>query len=114
MIPFIGPEGRIAKTVVSSDAVIGRIVLSKGAGSVSDKIVTRSSFAFERYLVEKGKTELLYNGLSRASTKFGTLESAFRTLYGNTFVEHIKSIGKSYFLSYAGHMSIDGIIHILK
>lgn len=108
LIPFVGPEGRIAKTVVSSDAVMGRIVLSKGAGSVSDKIVTRSSFAFERYLVENGETELLYNGLSRASTKFGTLESAFRTLYGNTFVEHIKSIGKSYFLSYAGHMSIDG------
>ncbi|WP_304102206.1 chitobiase/beta-hexosaminidase C-terminal domain-containing protein [Methanobrevibacter ruminantium] len=107
LIPFVGLEGKVAKTVVSSDAVIGRIVLSRGVGSVSDKIVTRSSFAFEKYLIERGESELLYNGLSRVSTKFGTLESAYRTLYGNTYIEQIKSIGESYFLSYIAHFSID-------
>ena len=96
LIPFIGPEGRIVKTVVSSDAVIGRIVLSKGVGSVSDRIVTRSSFAFERYLVENGETELLYNGLSRASTKFGTLESAFRTVYGKEIKSQLFNILSGY------------------
>lgn len=107
LIPFVSLEGKVAKTVVSSDAVIGRIVLSRGVGSVSDKIVTRSSFAFEKYLIERGESELLYNGLSRVSTKFGTLESAYRTLYGNTYIEQIKSIGESYFLSYIAHFSID-------
>ncbi|MDO5842405.1 MAG: Ig-like domain-containing protein [Methanobrevibacter ruminantium] len=62
LIPFVSLEGKVAKTVVSSDAVIGRIVLSRGVGSVSDKIVTRSSFAFEKYLIERGESELLYNG----------------------------------------------------
>lgn len=96
LLPFVGSEGKIVKTVVSSDAVIGKIVLSKSMSSFSDKIVTRSSFAFEQYLLEKGETEILYKGLNRISTKFGTVESAFRTLYGNTLVEQFKSLGKGY------------------
>ena len=39
---------------------------------------------------------LLYNGLSRASTKFSILESAFRTLYGNIYVDQLKSLSKGY------------------
>ena len=84
----------------------GKIVLSKGTYIV-DKIVTKSSFAFEQYLVENGESELLYNGLTRVSTKFGTLESAFKTLYGNTYLKQIRSIGKDLVKSKTIHYLFD-------
>ena len=57
---------------VGSDLKMGKIVLSKGSAEISSRIVTRNSFAFERYLVEKGETEILYGGLERYSRKFNT------------------------------------------
>lgn len=107
LLPFVGSGGKVIKTLASSDAVLGKIVLSKGASIVSNKIVTKSSFAFEQYLVEKGESELLYNGLTRVSTKFGTLESAYRTVYGNTYIEQIKSIGKDLLKSKTAHYFFD-------
>ncbi len=69
---------------VGSELKMGKIVLTKGAKEVSSKVVTRNSFAFEKYLVEKGETEILYNGLSRSSVKYGTLESAYDMVYDMT------------------------------
>ena len=46
--------------------------------------------------MENGETELLYNGLSRASTKFGTLESAFRTVYGKEIKSQLFNILSGY------------------
>ncbi|MCQ2977840.1 MAG: hypothetical protein MJ232_07495 [archaeon] len=107
LLPFVGSGGKVIKTLASSDAVLGKIVLSKGVSSVSNRIVTKSSFAFEKYLVENGESELLYNGLTRVSTKFGTLESAYRTVYGNTYIEQIKSIGKDLLKSKTAHYFFD-------
>ncbi len=59
---------------------------------------------FEQYLIEKGETELLYNGLSRISTKYGTLESAFNTLYGNTWAEHLKLLSRDFLEGKVAHV----------
>ncbi len=71
LIPYFGLE-----------VGMGKIVLRKGVSEISTKIVTSSSFSFEKYLIEKEGTEVLYNGLTRTSVKYGTVESAFRSVYG--------------------------------
>lgn len=109
LIPFIGPEGKIVKTLVSSDAVIGKIVLSKGNSIISNRIVTRSSFVFERYLIEKGETKLLYGGLSRISTKYGTLESAFMTRYGYNKNDQFKKLIYEYVQAKISHYTLNWI-----
>ena len=71
---------------------VEKIVLTKGTVEISSKIVTKSSFVFEKYLIENGETDLLYKGLTRISTKYGVLESAFLTRYGYTMADQFKKI----------------------
>ena len=81
---------------VGSELKMGKIVLSKGTKEISSKIVTRNSFAFEKYLVEKGETEVLYNGLSRTSIKYGTLDHAVDMVWDLTKENIYKDLRNNY------------------
>ena len=92
---------------VGSELKMGKIVLSKGSAEISSKIVTRNSFAFEKYLVEKGETEILYEGLERYSRKFNTLESAYYARYGYSTKERLLKLMADEFDSKFYHLGID-------
>ncbi len=92
---------------VGSELKVGKIVLTKGAKEVSSKIISKNSFAFERYLVEKGGTEILYNGLERNSVKYNFLEAAFYSRYGYSAKNMIQKILLDEFESKFSNLGID-------
>jgi hypothetical protein len=92
---------------VGSELKMGKIVLTKGAKKVSSKVVTRNSFAFEKYLVEKGESEMLYSGLERHSQKFNVLESAYYSRYGYSTKDRILKMALDEFDSKFYHLGID-------
>ncbi|MDO5815824.1 MAG: hypothetical protein Q4Q18_09305, partial [Methanobrevibacter sp.] len=80
----------LSATPLGVETKIGRVVVSKGLTAVSERTITTGSNKIFRSLLEKGGSEILYSangGAVRTYVKYGTLESSFRTAYGDTFLE---------------------------
>ena len=75
---------------LGKETKIGKIVISKGVNTVSERTITKSSNKIIRALWEKGGTETLYKahgGATRTYVKYGTLESGLKTAYGDTLLD---------------------------
>ena len=96
---------------VGSELKMGKIILTKGTKEVSSKIVAKNSFAFEKYLVEKGESEILYGGLERHSQKFNILESAYYSRYGYSIKDRILKMALDEVDSKFYHLGIDMVYY---
>ena len=63
---------------IGSELKLGKIILTKGTKEMGSKIVTKNSFAFEKYLIEKGGSDILYNGLIRNTEKYNIFRHLVR------------------------------------
>ncbi|MCI5737894.1 hypothetical protein [Methanobrevibacter ruminantium] len=75
---------------IGPETKIGKVVVSKGLTTFSERTITTGSNKIYRSLLEKGGSEILYsaNGSStRTYVKYGTLEAGLRTAYGDTLLE---------------------------
>lgn len=90
---------------------MGKIILTKGTKEVSSKIVAKNSFAFEKYLVEKGESEILYGGLERHGQKFNILESAYYSRYAYSIKDRILKMALDEVDSKFYHLGIDMVYY---
>ncbi|MDO5842406.1 MAG: hypothetical protein Q4Q24_03990 [Methanobrevibacter ruminantium] len=75
---------------IGPETKIGKVVVSKGLTTFSERTITTGSNKIYRSLLEKGGSEILYSangGSTRTYVKYGTLEAGLRTAYGDTLLE---------------------------
>ena len=98
----LGADVGLSALQLGAETKIGKVVISKGLNTVSERTISKGSNKIIRALWEKGGSETLYSaygGATRTYVKYGTLESGLRSAYGDYLLEGTYNVLSDFTLS---------------